>query len=148
MPRGSLGSPRSCMLTTSPHVHEYTDPNSPARSTLSLSLPLPSPALSSRHHAATMLLLELHHRRALSHSRLDKAAAGSIVASSLVLRRFANRAAAPRHAAAARAALQPWLPVEASWPCHRWPARAKLVPAVGASYSGALPPLPPATLAA
>ena len=45
-PRGSIGSPRSFMLTTSPLVHEYTDPSSPALSTLSLSLPLPSPALS------------------------------------------------------------------------------------------------------
>jgi len=57
-------------------------------------------------------------------------------------RRFADRAAA------ARAALQVWPPMEASWPCYRWPARVELVPAAGAAYPSALPPLPPATLAA
>ena len=60
----------------------------------------------------------------------DSTATGSVVASSLVSRRFANRVAAPRRAAAARAALQPWPLVVASWPCHWWPARAKLVPAM------------------
>ena len=42
-PRGSSMLPS---LATSPHVYDITDPSSPALSTLSLSLPLPSPALS------------------------------------------------------------------------------------------------------
>jgi len=72
------------------------------RHTLLNSLSLISPSLSCSLQAdtkplplpRTTLLLELHHRRPLSHSHPDKAGASSVVASSLVLCRFANRAAA------------------------------------------------------
>ena len=50
-PRGSLGSPRSCMLTNSPHVHEYR-PELPCPLN---SLRLPFPSLSCSLQAAIAL---------------------------------------------------------------------------------------------
>ena len=125
----------------------------PAHSSqLCLSFPIPSPALSK----PTQSRCRCHERRCC----LSSITAGHSLTVIQIRPVLAPSSPPPLSCAALPTAPLPspcrcctccpaaMAAVGASWPCRRWPARADIVPALGAACPSALPLRSPATLAA